>query len=97
MRKQEEIEACQVLGGAYLRLGDVANASEARKRALALSHESADRRAEARCLEGFGRLFRGLGVPRRAADHFERALTIHIEVGEAMVRGGGARMRFRMS
>jgi tetratricopeptide (TPR) repeat protein len=85
---QEEIEACQVLGAAYVRMGDVASASEALKRALALSHESGDRRGEARCLEGFGRLFRGLWILRRAADHFERALSIYIEVRPLATRRG---------
>ena len=61
-------------------MGNVSGASEALKRALALSHESGDRAGEAKCLQSFGILYRELWALRRAAGHFERALSINIDL-----------------
>ena len=61
-------------------MGDMSSASEALKRALALSHESCDRHGEAKCLIAFGELYRDIWATRRASEHIERALSISIEL-----------------
>ncbi len=83
--RRDEVDACCVLGRAHLRMGNVVNACDALKRALALTHESGDRHGEAKCLEAFGHFYRDLGIMKRAVDHFERALAtcIELQVGYA--------------
>ena len=65
---------------AWQAMGDMSSASEALKRALALSHESCDRHGEAKCLIAFGELYRDIWATRRASEHIERALSISIEL-----------------
>ena len=78
--RREEVDACCILGRACQAMADMNSASEALKRALALSHESADRTGEAKCLIAFGELYRDIWATRRACEHVERALSICIEL-----------------
>jgi len=78
--RREEVDACCMLGRGCQAMGDMSSASEALKRALALSHESGDRTGEAKCLIAFGELYRDIWATRRACEHIERALSICIEL-----------------
>ena len=78
--RREEVDACCMLGRACQAMGDMSSASEALKRALALSHESGDRTGEAKCLIAFGELYSDIWATRRACEHIERALSICIQL-----------------
>eukprot|EP00960_Hanusia_phi_P028863 747627-Hanusia_phi.AAC.2 len=78
--RREEVDACCVLGSACYEMGDLPSASEALKRALALSHESGDRAGEAKCLMAFGEMYSKIRANKRATEHLERALSICIEL-----------------
>ena len=91
--RREEVDACCMLGRAYLVQGSIVNACEALKRALALTHESGDRSGEAKCLESFGGLYQDLWIGRRATEHYERAFATYIELND---KAGEARCLMRL-
>lgn len=75
------------LGTAYLALGDVRQAIEYHKQALAVDREIGDRRGEGADLGNLGNIYYALGDARQAITFYEQALVVARDIGDKYNEG----------
>ena len=80
--RTEEANACRLLAGCYVAVGNQSQAEEAYDRALVLDRESALPRKIADDLRGRGELAARFGEPDQAISFFQRAATVSRNAGD---------------